>query len=74
MVIVGKDDGRGAPNVARLRAFRISGTMGVNYDRGVWHLGIKTIGESGSFAVLTFQSGDAEDCTFQKISPVVVDA
>jgi ureidoglycolate lyase len=74
MVIVCKDNGHGSPDLGTLRGFRISGTVGVNYDCGVWHVGINTIGGSGIFAVLMFQSGDAEDCTFQKISRVVVDA
>ncbi len=74
MVIVCKDNGHGSPNLATLRGFRISGAVGISYDCGVWHLGINTIGDAGIFAMLIFQAGDAEDCTFQKISSVVVDA
>jgi ureidoglycolate lyase len=73
MVVVCEDDGHGDPNLATLRGFRVPGTVGVNYNCGVWHLGMLTIGEPGTFAMLIFEAGNVGDCTFRKIMPVIVE-
>lgn len=72
LVVVCSDDGNNKPDLATLRAFRVSGSMGINYNRGTWHYGMTTIGKPGTFAMLVHEDGSAEDCHFVDIEPIVV--
>jgi len=74
LVVVCNDTGTGRPNLETLRAFRVSGRTGVNYNRGTWHHGMTTIGESGTFAMLVHEDGTAGDCEFVDVEPIVVEA
>jgi len=74
LVVVCNDTGTGRPNLETLRAFRVSGRTGVNYNRGTWHHGMTTIGESGTFAMLVHENGTAGDCEFVDVEPIVVEA
>jgi ureidoglycolate lyase len=71
MVAVCSADAQGRPALQTLRAFRISGSLGVNYDPGIWHVGMATIGSPGTFGMLIFEAGNAADCTFTTIDPTV---
>ena len=73
LVVVCIDNGNGRPDLETLRAFRVSGRTGVNYNRGTWHHGMTTIGECGTFAVLVHEDGTAGDCQFVDVEPIVVE-
>jgi ureidoglycolate hydrolase len=73
LVVVCSDDGKNKPDLATLRAFRVSGSTGINYNRGTWHYGMSTIGEPGTFAMLVHEDGSAEDCHFVDVEPIVVE-
>jgi ureidoglycolate lyase len=73
MVVVCSDDGKEKPDLSTLRAFRVSGSTGINYNRGTWHYGMTTIGKPGTFAMLVHEDGTAEDCQFVDIEPVVIE-
>ena len=64
----------GRPALETLRAFRVGGRTGVNYNRGTWHHGMTTIGESGTFAMLVHEDGTAGDCQFVEVDPIIVEA
>jgi ureidoglycolate lyase len=74
LVVVCCDNGNGRPDLETLRAFRVSGRTGVNYNRGTWHHGMTTIGECGTFAMLVHEDGTAGDCQFVDVEPIVVEA
>jgi ureidoglycolate lyase len=74
LVVVCGDDGNGRPNLQTLRAFRVSGRAGVNYNRGTWHHGMTTIGDRGTFAMLVHEDGSADDCEFVDVEPILVEA
>jgi len=73
LVVVCGDDGHGRPDLQTLRAFRVSGHTGVNYNRGTWHHGMTTIGDRGTFAMLVHEDGTAGDCQFVDVEPFVVE-
>ena len=73
LVVVCGDDGHGRPDLQTLRAFRVSGRTGVNYNRGTWHHGMTTIGDRGTFAMLVHEDGTAGDCQFVDVEPFVVE-
>jgi ureidoglycolate lyase len=72
LVVVCNDTGEGRPDLKTLKAFRVSGDTGVNYDASTWHYGMTAIGEPGTFAMLVHESGSADDCEFVDIEPLVV--
>ena len=74
LVVVCSDNGTGRPDLETLRAFRVSGRTGVNYNRGTWHHGMTTIGESGTFAMFVHEDGTEGDCEFVNVEPIVVGA
>jgi ureidoglycolate lyase len=74
LVVVCGDDGNGRPDLETLRAFRVNGRTGVNYNRGTWHHGMTTIGDRGTFAMLVHEDGTAGYCQFVDIEPIVVEA
>jgi ureidoglycolate lyase len=74
LVVVCNDTGTGRPDLETLRAFRVSGRTGINYNRGTWHHGMTTIGGSGTFAMLVHEDGTAGDSEFVDVEPIVVEA
>jgi ureidoglycolate lyase len=73
LVVVCGDNGNGRPALETLRAFRVSGRTGVNYNPGTWHHGMTTIGDRGTFAMLIHEDGTAGDCQFVDVEPIVVE-
>ena len=72
LVVVCNDSGEGRPDLKTLKAFRVSGDTGVNYNASTWHYGMTAIGEPGTFAMLVHESGTSDDCEFLDIEPLVV--
>ncbi|MHB2206890.1 ureidoglycolate lyase [Methylobacterium sp. CM6257] len=71
LVVVAPDRG-GAPDERALRAFRVPGSVGINYRAGVWHAHMMTLETPGTFAMLVHEDGSADDCIFAFIAPVSV--
>lgn len=54
-------EGTAAPRAGQIRAFRSSGTQGVNFRRNTWHHGLIAIGEVSNFLVID-RGGPGENC------------
>lgn len=57
----GEDD---APDGGSAQAFLAPGNLGIVYAPGVWHAGAAVLERAGSFAVLMWRSGTADDEEF----------
>jgi ureidoglycolate lyase len=66
LVLVAEDASR--PIAQRIRAFRSSGSQGVNYRRNTWHHSLIAIGQTSRFLVVD-RGGAGENC-----EEVMVDA
>ena len=73
LVVVCNDTGEETPDLTTLRAFRVSGDVGVNYNPNTWHYGMTTIDAPGTFAMLVHESGGSDDCQFLDVGPIVVE-
>lgn len=63
----------GGPDPDRIRAFVVDGHVGILYAAGVWHHPIRALDRPGSFAVLTFVDGTADDELFVPLpEPIAV--
>jgi ureidoglycolate lyase len=64
----------GGPDAERMQAFVSDRTTGIMYAAKVWHHPMRVLDRRGSFAVLTFVDGTADDETFVPLpEPVVID-
>ncbi|MBB96130.1 MAG: ureidoglycolate hydrolase [Rhodobacteraceae bacterium] len=70
LVTVAPSDAQGAPDLARMQAFVVPGSLGVIYGRNVWHAPAAVLDRHGSFAVLMWRVGGGEDDVFVDIDPV----
>jgi ureidoglycolate lyase len=61
LVVVAPKGAGGAPDLSRLRAFRIPGDTGINYRCDTWHHPLTALDRTGRFAVLTFIDGSESD-------------
>jgi ureidoglycolate lyase len=61
LVVVAPKGAAGAPDLSRLRAFRIPGDTGINYRPDTWHHPLTALDRIGRFAVLTFVDGTESD-------------
>jgi ureidoglycolate lyase len=62
LVVVAPTNGDdSAPDFARLRCFRASGTIGVNYDRNVWHHPLLVLQPEHDFLITDRAGPDGED-------------
>ncbi len=71
VVIVAPTLESGAPDLAGLQAFAVSGRIGLVYRRGIWHAGISVLDGEGSFVVAMWRGGDDDE--FTTIPPVDID-
>jgi ureidoglycolate lyase len=62
LVVVAPTNGDdSAPDFARLRCFRAPGTIGVNYDRNVWHHPLLVLQPEQDFLIIDRAGPDGED-------------
>ena len=74
IVIIAPSRGDGGPDTDRMQAFVSDRVTGVMYAANVWHHPMCVLDRQGSFAVLTFVDGSADDETFVPLpEPVLVD-
>ena len=72
VVAPGGDD---APDVSRAICFKAPGTVGIVYAPGVWHAGMTVLSRPGSFGVIMWRNGTADDEAFFPLaSPLLVEA
>ncbi|UWQ95154.1 ureidoglycolate lyase [Rhodobacteraceae bacterium M385] len=71
-VMVMPSDQTGAPLLDQARGFMVPGTMGVIYNRGVWHLGATVLERTSHFAVLMWRGGAQQDDDFLTIDPMTL--
>lgn len=69
-VVVVAPDRDGRPDEEALLAFRVPGHVGLNYRAKAWHAHMMTWDAPGTFAMLAYEDGTADDCVFAPIAPV----
>ena len=75
LVLVAPHGANDAPDVSALRAFRVPGTVGVNYRADTWHHPLTALDRPARFVVLTFVDGTATDEQFVTLpEPVKIEA
>ncbi|WP_375410354.1 ureidoglycolate lyase [uncultured Methylobacterium sp.] len=71
-LVVVAHDRDGAPDPATLLAFAVPGHVGIHYRVGAWHAHMMTRQDPGTFAMLVYEDGSADDCVFASIPPVTL--
>lgn len=75
IVLVAEDGDRDLPDVSRIRGFRVSSGIGINYRPGVWHYPITALSSPATFSVWTFLEGTSDDEQFVGLPiPFMVEA
>jgi ureidoglycolate lyase len=75
LVLVAPHGANDAPDVSGLRAFRVPGTIGVNYRADTWHHPLTALDWPARFVVLTFVDGTETDEQFVTLpEPVKIEA
>jgi ureidoglycolate lyase len=75
LVLVAPHGANAAPDVSGLRAFRVPGTIGVNYRADTWHHPLTALDWPARFVVLTFVDGTETDEQFVTLpEPVKIEA
>jgi ureidoglycolate lyase len=75
LVLVAPHGANDAPDVSGLRAFRVRGTIGVNYRADTWHHPLTALDRPARFVVLTFVDGTETDEQFVTLpEPVKIEA
>lgn len=69
-VVVVAPDRDGRPDEAAALAFQVPGRVGLNYRAGTWHAHMMTWDAPGTFAMLAYEDGTADDCVFAPIAPL----
>ena len=72
LVVVASSAADGSPNLTGLRAFRVPGSMIVQYHAAVWHAPLTALDPAGSFAMHVHRDGSSGDTEFLDISPVAI--
>jgi ureidoglycolate lyase len=74
-LIIVAPGGNEGPDVSRTVCFTAPGTVGIVYAPGVWHAGMTVLARPGSFAVLMWRNGTADDQEFFPLaSPLLLEA
>jgi len=74
LVLVAPHTSEGHPDVSKLRAFEVPGSVAINYRADTWHFPLSALDRNARFAVLTFVDGGKEDDQFVPLSePVTID-
>jgi ureidoglycolate lyase len=58
----------GAPHGESAQGFLVPGNLGIVYAPGVWHAGAAVLEREGSFAVLMWRNGSADDEEFAPLA------
>ena len=69
LICVAPTGADGRPDVSGVRAFLCLPGQGINSRRGVWHHPIIALDEGGSFAMLAWEDGSAQDCVEHWFGP-----
>ena len=72
LVVVCGSDSSGDPDLDTLRAFECDRNQAVSYAAGTWRMGMKTLDEEGTFAMLVHEDGGSGDCEFREVDPFEV--
>lgn len=67
LVVVCPQDLTGGPNYFEAAAFIVPGNAGINYNPGVWHHPLMTLGSVGSFSALVWEDGGPNDTEWKTI-------
>lgn len=62
----------GLPRPDKALGFLVPGTMGVIYNRGIWHLGATVLDRAGKFVVLMWRGAPLQDDDFRTITPLTL--
>ena len=73
ILLIAPSRGDGGPDTDRMQALVSDSATGIMYAANIWHHPMRVLDRQGSFAVLTFVDGSADDETFVPLpEPVVV--
>ena len=73
LVLVAPHGPTGSPDMVGLKAFRVPGSIGINYKPDTWHHPLTALETSGRFVVLTFVENTADDEEFVSLAqPVAI--
>ena len=70
LVVVAQGGDR--PDMATLTAFTVSGSLGISYACGTWHIGMAVLEKPCGMAMLVHEDGGARDTDYLPITPVVI--
>jgi ureidoglycolate lyase len=74
LVVVMRQGLDGGPDPAQAKAFVATEHQAINYDAGVWHVGITALERPTSFCMVIFEDGSPDDCHFRQLErPFVVE-
>ncbi len=71
-LIVVAPDKLNQPDLEKIKAFIVPGTMGINYYLGTWHSPLQVLDRSGVFAILMYLLDSDRDQQWSKIDKVMV--
>ncbi|PPR77778.1 MAG: Ureidoglycolate lyase [Alphaproteobacteria bacterium MarineAlpha2_Bin1] len=71
-LIVVAPDKLNQPDVEKIKAFIVPGTMAINYYLGTWHSPMQVLERDGVFAILMYLLGSDRDQQWSKIDKVMV--
>ena len=69
LVMVCPDAAEGGPDMARLEAFIVGASQGVNYNPGTWHHPLTALDSAAAFAVLVWENGSDADTEWHTLGP-----
>ena len=74
LVVVMRQGLDGGPDPAQAKAFVATEHQAINYDAGIWHVGITALERPTSFCMVIFEDGSPDDCHFRQLErPFVVE-
>jgi ureidoglycolate lyase len=73
LVVVAPHGANEMPDTSMLRAFRVSGDIGINYRANTWHHPLTALESPARFVVLTFVDGSEGDEQFVRLQePIMI--
>ncbi|MDP6590088.1 MAG: ureidoglycolate lyase [Alphaproteobacteria bacterium] len=69
IVMVCPDAADGGPDMARLDAFIVGATQGINYNPGIWHHPLTALDGAAKFAALVWENGTEADTEWYSLAP-----
>src|SRR6218665_1268530 len=61
LVLVAASDEYDRPDPKTLRAFKVPGTVGINYNAGTWHHPMRVLHAPANFTAVMFADGSSDD-------------